>query len=110
MKTRGSCFAQILMPTGATLEQTQAVADEVRHYFQENEKDAVESCMTIAGVGFSGRAQNNGMVFVKLKDWKLREPAGFEGQGRCRPGHGGVFQNPQRHSLCLPASPRRRDG
>ena len=28
--------------------------------------------MTIAGMGFSGRAQNNGMVFVKLKDWKLR--------------------------------------
>ncbi len=29
--------------------------------------------MTIAGIGFSGRAQNNGMVFVKLKDWKLRD-------------------------------------
>ena len=28
--------------------------------------------MTISGAGFSGRAQNNGMVFVKLKDWKLR--------------------------------------
>ena len=29
--------------------------------------------MTIAGMGFSGRAQNNGMVFVKLKDWELRD-------------------------------------
>ena len=28
--------------------------------------------MTISGIGFSGRGQNNGMVFVKLKDWKLR--------------------------------------
>ena len=28
--------------------------------------------MTISGMGFSGRAQTNGMVFVKLKDWKLR--------------------------------------
>jgi len=69
---QGILLAQILMPTGATLEQTQAVADEVQRYFQENEKDAVESCMTIAGIGFSGRAQNNGMVFAKLKDWKLR--------------------------------------
>jgi HAE1 family hydrophobic/amphiphilic exporter-1 len=29
--------------------------------------------MTIAGMGFAGRAQNNGMVFVKLKEWKLRD-------------------------------------
>jgi len=38
----------------------------------ENEKAAVESCLTIAGMGFAGRAQNNGMVFVKMKDWNLR--------------------------------------
>jgi len=69
---QGILLAQILMPTGATLEQTQGVADEVRRYFQEHEKEAVESCMTIVGIGFSGRGQNNGMVFVKLKDWKLR--------------------------------------
>ncbi len=70
---QGILLAQMLLPTGATLEQTQAVADEVQRYFQENEKEAVESCMTITGIGFSGRAQNNGMVFVKLKDWKFRE-------------------------------------
>jgi len=70
---QGILLSQIIMPTGATLEQTQAVADEVQRYFQENEKEAVESCMTIAGMGFSGRAQNNGMVFAKLKDWKLRK-------------------------------------
>ena len=69
---QGMLLAQILMPTGATMEQTQVVADEVQRYFKENEKDTVESCMTIAGAGFSGRAQNNGMVFVKLKDWELR--------------------------------------
>ena len=69
---QGILLAQILMPTGATLEQTQSVADEVQRHFKENEKEAVESCMTIAGMGFSGRAQNNGMVFAKLKDWKLR--------------------------------------
>jgi HAE1 family hydrophobic/amphiphilic exporter-1 len=70
---QGILLAQILMPTGATLEQTQAVANEIQSYFQENEKEAVVSCMTIAGIGFSGRAQNNGMVFVKLKDWNLRD-------------------------------------
>ena len=70
---QGILMAQIVMPTGATLEQTQAVADKVQHYFLEDEKEAVESCMTIAGMGFSGRAQNNGMVFAKLRDWNLRD-------------------------------------
>jgi len=70
---QGILLTQVLMPTGSTLEQTQEVLDEVRHHFLEREKEAVESCMTISGIGFSGRAQNNGMVFVKLKDWKLRK-------------------------------------
>jgi len=70
---QGTLLAQILMPTGATLEQTQEVADEIQRYFQEKEKEAVASCMTIVGIGFSGRGQNNGMVFVRLKDWHLRD-------------------------------------
>ncbi len=70
---QGILLAQVMMPTGTTLEQTQAVADDVQRYFLEHEKEAVASCMTIAGVGFSGRGQNNGMVFVKLKDWDLRK-------------------------------------
>ena len=70
---QGILLAQVLMPTGATLEQTKEVAAEVQRYFQENEKEAVESCMTIAGYGFSGRAQNISMVFAKLKDWDLRD-------------------------------------
>jgi HAE1 family hydrophobic/amphiphilic exporter-1 len=70
---QGILLAQVLMPTGATLEQTKKVLDEIQHHFLENEKEAVESCMTISGIGFSGRAQNNGMVFAKLKDWKLRD-------------------------------------
>ena len=69
---QGILLSQILMPTGSTLDQTQAVANEVQRHFQENEKEAVESSLTISGIGFSGRAQNNGMVFAKLKDWKLR--------------------------------------
>ena len=70
---QGILFSQILMPAGSTLEQTQTVADQVLKYFRENEKEAVESALTITGTGFSGRAQNNGLVFVKLKDWKLRD-------------------------------------
>ncbi len=69
---QGMLLSQILLPAGTTIEQTQAVATQVQQYFMEHEKDAVESCFTIAGMGWSGRAQNNGMVFCLLKDWKLR--------------------------------------
>ena len=73
---QGILMSQIILPTGATLEQTQAVADKCQRYFLEQEKDAVESCMVISGVSFSGRGQNNGMLFAKLKDWKdRRDPA-----------------------------------
>jgi len=70
---QGMLMSQILLPAGSTMEQTQAVADQVRAYFMEHEKDSVESCFTIAGMGWSGRAQNNGMVFCMLKDWKRRD-------------------------------------
>jgi len=69
---QGILLTQVMLPTGATLEQTQKVVNDVGRHFQENEKEAVESCMTITGIGFSGRVQANGLVFIKLKDWKLR--------------------------------------
>jgi HAE1 family hydrophobic/amphiphilic exporter-1 len=65
-------MAQIMLPTGSTMEQTLAVAKDVQTYLLEKEKDSVEACMAVVGIGFSGRAQNNSMLFVKLKDWELR--------------------------------------
>ncbi len=70
---QGILLAQVIMPTGATMEQTLGVAQKIERYFQEKEKEAVESCTIVSGIGFSGRAQNNGMVFIKLKDWELRD-------------------------------------
>jgi HAE1 family hydrophobic/amphiphilic exporter-1 len=61
------------MPTGSTLEQTQHVMDQIEDYFLESEKEAVESCGTMEGYSWAGRAQNNGMVFIKLRDWELRD-------------------------------------
>jgi HAE1 family hydrophobic/amphiphilic exporter-1 len=69
---QGILLAQIMLPTGSTLEQTKVIVNEVQRHFQEKEKEAVESCLTISGAGFNLRAQTNGMVFVKLKDWHLR--------------------------------------
>jgi len=69
---QGILLAQVIMPTGSTLEQTGEITKQIEKYFQENEKETVEMVMAITGIGFSGRAQNNGMVFIRLKDWNLR--------------------------------------
>ncbi len=69
---QGMLLAQVMLPTGSTLEQTRKVLGEIERYFAEHEKESVDSSTTIAGIGFSGRAQNNGLVFIRLKDWKLR--------------------------------------
>ena len=69
---QGVLMSQVMLPAGSTMEQTQAVLDDVQRYLVENEKAGVDSVMTIAGVGFSGRAQANGIAFIKLKDWRSR--------------------------------------
>jgi HAE1 family hydrophobic/amphiphilic exporter-1 len=66
-------LAQVIMPQGATLEQTGQVTAQIERYFLEHEKEAVESCLTLSGIGFSGQSQNNGMVFIKMRDWHLRD-------------------------------------
>ncbi|MCX5874628.1 MAG: efflux RND transporter permease subunit [Deltaproteobacteria bacterium] len=70
---QGVLYIQALLPANSTLEQSQKVLDEVRNYILMEEKDAVESIMTISGRSFSIQGQNVGLAFVKLKDWKLRD-------------------------------------
>jgi hydrophobe/amphiphile efflux-1 (HAE1) family protein len=70
---QGILMVQALLSRGSTLEQTEEVMASVRDYFLDHEKDAVESCMTVSGRNFSGRGQNAGMAFIKLKDWNLRK-------------------------------------
>ncbi|MGD8366111.1 MAG: efflux RND transporter permease subunit [Desulfobacterales bacterium] len=69
---QGTLYVQALLPANSTLEQTQAVLEKVRDHFLKNEKDAVESCLTVAGFSFAGRGQNGGIAWVRLKDWDLR--------------------------------------
>ncbi|HEY3399753.1 MAG TPA: efflux RND transporter permease subunit [Geothrix sp.] len=70
---QGIIMTLVQLPAGSTMEQTQKVMSEVQHYFQDDEKDAVASCLTVGGFSVAGRGQNNGMAFVKLKDWHLRD-------------------------------------
>ncbi len=75
---QGLLSVMATLPPGSTLEQSESVMEKVRNYFMINEKDAVESMLTIAGQNQSGRSQNIGMAFVKLKDWDLRKQANLK--------------------------------
>jgi len=69
---QGVLMAMVQLPPGSTLEQTQAVMAKVQNHFLVDQKEAVESCLTIAGFGFAGQAQNQGFTYIKLRDWDLR--------------------------------------
>ncbi|MBU2551127.1 MAG: efflux RND transporter permease subunit, partial [Proteobacteria bacterium] len=70
---QGILMVQAMLPANSTLEQTDEVMRHVGHFFLDQEKEAVEALMTVSGMAFSGRGQNAGLAFVKLKDWKLRD-------------------------------------
>ncbi|MBN1515504.1 efflux RND transporter permease subunit [Candidatus Sumerlaeota bacterium] len=70
---QGIMMVQAMLPANSTLEQTKQVMVQIKEHFLQHEPEAVESVMTIAGMSFSGRGQNSGMAFVKLKDWELRD-------------------------------------
>ena len=70
---QGVLLAMVQLPAGSTREQTEAVMEKVQRHFLEDQKEAVGSCMTVAGMSLSGRGQNQGMAFIMLRDWELRD-------------------------------------
>jgi multidrug efflux pump len=69
---QGSMIVQVITPTGATQQRTVKALEAVERHFLEDEKDTVASLFTVQGFSFSGSGQNNGMGFVRLKDWSER--------------------------------------
>ncbi|MBI5521464.1 MAG: efflux RND transporter permease subunit [Desulfarculus sp.] len=70
---QGIMYILAQLPTGSTLEQTKEVLDKARDHLLDKEKDGVESFLSVIGFSFGGQGQNQGLGFVKLKDWKLRQ-------------------------------------
>jgi len=70
---QGFIICQIQLPAGATKERTIKVVEQLEKHFLENEKEAVETIITVAGYSFAGLGQNMGLAWVRLKDWKLRK-------------------------------------
>ncbi len=68
-------FGQVTTPPGATAEQTGAANKRLVDYLLTQEKDSVESVLSVTGFNFAGRAQNAGFVAIKLKNWSERPSA-----------------------------------
>ena len=70
---QGILFVQVQLPVGSTQDRAIDVLERVERHFLENEKDAVQSLMAVAGFSFAGSGQNTAMCFVRLKDWSQRK-------------------------------------
>lgn len=70
---QGVIMSMVQLPVGATKQRTEVVLADMRDYFLENEKDNVDSVLTVSGFSFAGSGQNAGMAFIKLKDWSERK-------------------------------------
>lgn len=69
---QGVFLTMVQLPVGATQERTDKVLEQVTDYFLTQEKDVINSVLTVSGFGFSGQGQNTGLAFISLKDWSQR--------------------------------------
>ncbi|MGB4333776.1 MAG: efflux RND transporter permease subunit [Chromatiaceae bacterium] len=69
---QGILIMQAVLPAGATLERTEKVLEQIERHFRDNEAEAVQEFITVAGFSFAGQGQNMAIGFVKLKDWSER--------------------------------------
>jgi len=70
---QGLMFVLVQTPTGSTQETTERTLSNISNYLLTQEKSLVESVFTVNGFSFAGRGQNSGLVFVRLKDFGLRQ-------------------------------------
>ncbi len=70
---QGFLYTLIQLPVGATQERTLKVIEQVERHFLVDQKEAVEAIFAVAGFSFAGAGQNNGLTFVRLRDWDQRK-------------------------------------
>lgn len=68
---QGYFLALITLPVGATDERTGEVLKKAEEIFAKQPE--IEHYFTVAGFSFSGRAQNSGLAFLRLKPWEERD-------------------------------------
>jgi hydrophobe/amphiphile efflux-1 (HAE1) family protein len=69
---QGYLFVQVQTPPGATQGRTDVALEDVSNYLLRQESNMVAATFIVNGYNFAGRGQNQGQVFVQLKDWSQR--------------------------------------
>ncbi|MDX4025111.1 efflux RND transporter permease subunit [Aliarcobacter skirrowii] len=69
---QGSLMVQYTLPVGAVASRTVDVANIIRDYFLNEEKEALNTIFTISGFSSRSSGQNVGTAFVSLKSWNER--------------------------------------
>jgi hydrophobe/amphiphile efflux-1 (HAE1) family protein len=69
---QGYLFVLVQTAPGTTQERTGAALDDVSNYLLKQESSMVEATFTVNGNNSAGRGQNQGQLFVQLKDWSQR--------------------------------------
>lgn len=86
-------LALVQGPSGTTAENTTKALDQIQDHFLNTESDNVDSMFSVVGFSFAGAGQNNGLAFVRLKDWEERQSPGQSVQaiaGRAFPAMMGI--------------------
>ncbi len=89
---QGVLFVQMTLPVGATIERANLVMNQIEDYFFEQEAENVESAFSVLGFSFSGGGQNNGIMFVRLRDWEERTRADQSVQAVAERAFGALWQ------------------
>jgi len=73
IEDRGVFSTSVQLPSGSTQQQTLKVVEKIEQYYITQEKDNVVSVFATIGSGPGGNGQNVARLFVRLKDWGLRD-------------------------------------
>jgi hydrophobe/amphiphile efflux-1 (HAE1) family protein len=73
---QGYMFVQVQTAPGTTQARTGAALDDVSRYLLTDEAAIVDATFMVNGNNNAGRGQNQGQLFVRLKDWSQRTGSG----------------------------------
>jgi multidrug efflux pump len=76
---QGFMLAIVTLPSGATLQRTAQVIEDVRTTLEKSAigKD-IDSIFSPQGFSFVGQSENVGMAFIKLTDWSKRSQTAMQ--------------------------------
>jgi multidrug efflux pump len=69
---QGVAYVQVQSPAGSTQGRMEQIVEDVSAYLRNEEGAAVDATLEVAGVSFAGRGPNQGLLFVRFRDWSVR--------------------------------------